>query len=195
MQEILFGYKLDPTTWAYVSSLMILGIYFKFHRFWSVRNLDLVALLCFSPGLVLIYLGLDPALQKKDPAQVAQLIRAGYVWLFATGGVVLIRLLLDPVMVRRPLLEPNLNASGLTFTGVALLVFLMANIVTSPKERLEYRLAVEAQHEARTVVDPGFPPFQKFADFPNQVMFPNQATVAPVPARSGRTPDRAAPRL
>jgi hypothetical protein len=169
MQEILFGYKLNPTTWVYVSSLMILGIYFKFHRFWSVRNLDLVALLCLSPGLLLIYLGLDPELQKKDPAQVAQLIRVGYIWLFATGGVILVRLLLDPVMVRRPLLEPNLNASGLTFTGLALLVFLMANIVTSPKERLEYRLA-EAQHEAKPLADPGFPPYQKFANFPNQVM-------------------------
>jgi len=172
MQEILFGYKLNPTTWAYVSSLMILGIYFKFHRFWSVRNLDLVALLCFSPGLLLIYLGVDPELQKKDPVQAAQLIRAGYVWLFATGGVVLVRLLLDPVMVRRPLLEPNLNASGLTFTGAALLVFLMANIITSPKERLEYRLAVAAaaQPEDKTLADPGFPPFERFARFPNKVM-------------------------
>jgi hypothetical protein len=173
MQEILFGYKLNPTTWAYVSSLMILGIYFKFHRFWSVRNLDLVTLLCFSPGLLLIYLGLDPEPQKKDPAQVAQvaqLMRLGYVWLFATGGVVLVRLLLDPVMVRRPLLEPNLNASGLSFTGAALLVFLMANIVTSPKERLEFRLAAQAQHEAKTLTNPGFPPFERFANFPNQVM-------------------------
>ena len=34
-------------------------------------------------------------------------------------------------MVRRPLLEPNLSASGLTFTGVALLVFLMANVMTT----------------------------------------------------------------
>ena len=58
MQEILFGYKLDPTTWAYVSALMMVGIYFKFRRFWSVRNLDLVALISFSPGLLLIYHGL-----------------------------------------------------------------------------------------------------------------------------------------
>ncbi len=41
---------LNPTTWAYVSSLMMIGIYFKFHRFWSVRNLDLVALIAFAPG-------------------------------------------------------------------------------------------------------------------------------------------------
>ncbi len=33
-------------------------------------------------------------------------------------------------MVRRPLLEPNLSPGGLTFIGVSLLVFLMANVVT-----------------------------------------------------------------
>ena len=116
MQEILFGYKLNPTTWAYISTLMMIGIYFKFHRFWSVRNLDLVALVCFSPALLLIYYGLS----TPRP----ELVQAGYVWLFAVSAFLLIRLLLDPVMVRRPLLEPNLSASGLTFTGISLLIFL-----------------------------------------------------------------------
>ena len=151
MQEILFGYKLNPTTWAYVSALMMIGIYFKFHRFWSVRNLDLVALIAFSPGFLLLYYGLlgqSPELMKAwgivaaDAAHYQELsthlIRAGYVWLFAVSGFFLIRLLLDPMMVRRPLLEPNLSASGLTFTGAALLVFLMANVITCPPERLEY---------------------------------------------------------
>ena len=58
MQEILFGYRLNPTTWAYISALMMIGIYFKFRRFWSVRNLDLVALIGFSPGFLLVYYGL-----------------------------------------------------------------------------------------------------------------------------------------
>jgi hypothetical protein len=45
-------------------------------------------------------------------------------------------------MVRRPLLEPNLNASGLTFTGAALMVFLTASLLADkPPERLEHRLA------------------------------------------------------
>ena len=52
----------------------------------------------------------------------------GYAWLFGVGGFFVVRLLLDPLMVRRPLLEPNLSASGLTFACVALLVFLMANV-------------------------------------------------------------------
>jgi hypothetical protein len=34
-------------------------------------------------------------------------------------------------MVRRPLLEPNLSVGGMTFLGVSLFVFLMANVVNS----------------------------------------------------------------
>jgi hypothetical protein len=160
MQGILFEYKMDPTTWAYVSALMMIGIYFKFRRFWSVRNLDLIALISFSPGFLLVYHGL---LKDND-----DLVRAGYVWLFAVGAFFLVRLLLDPVMVRRPLLEPNLSASGLTFTGVSLLIFLMANVITTPKERLEYELA---KHDASASVleketvsaSPGFVWFHTFA--------------------------------
>ena len=35
-------------------------------------------------------------------------------------------------MVRRPLLDPNLSAGGLTFIGCSLFVFLMANVVSRP---------------------------------------------------------------
>lgn len=123
MQQILFEYEMNPTTWVYVSSLMIIGIYFKFHRFWSVRNLDLVGLIAFAPALLL--------LSHEQP-------QWGYVWLFSVSACFLVRLLLDPVMVRRPLLEPNLSASGLTFTGAALLVFLMTNVIIGkvPDEHL-----------------------------------------------------------
>ena len=55
---------------------------------------------------------------KDSNARASRLDNVGYVWLFAVSGFFLVRLLLDPVMVRRPLLEPNLSASGLTFTGV-----------------------------------------------------------------------------
>ena len=161
MQEILFDYKLNPTTWAYISALMLVGIYFKFRRFWSVRNLDLVALIAFSPGLLLVYYGLS----KQTP----DWIRAGYVWLYAMGAFFLIRLLLDPVMVRRPLLEPNLSASGLTFTGVALLVFLMANVITSPPERLERLLA---KQETPAHASPGCDFFYTFAGYSNQPIAP-----------------------
>ncbi len=152
MREILFEFQLSPTTWAYVSALMTIGVFFKFHRFWSVRNLDLIALIAFSPGLLLIYHGL---LQN-----LPMLVQGGYAWLFAVGGFFLIRLLLDPVMVRRPLLEPNLSASGLTFTGASLLVFLMANVIMNPRERLEYQLA---EQPVVTEATPGYLPLLRLA--------------------------------
>ncbi|MCE5303428.1 MAG: hypothetical protein LLF97_10015 [Planctomycetaceae bacterium] len=159
MQEILYGYRLNPITWAYISALMMIGIYFKFQRFWSVRNLDLVGLLAFSPALLLIYYGL---LRNQR-----ELIQTGYAWLFVVGGVFLVRLLLDPVMVRRPLLEPNLSAGGLTFTGLALMVFLMANVITAPRERVEQLLAEKNVSEA---TNPGFLPFERFSKLSTQAI-------------------------
>jgi hypothetical protein len=126
MSEILFRYeRVDPTSWAYLSSLLLLAIYFKFSRFWSVRNLDLLGLILYAPGLILIKAGLD---QPGDAATPA-LAHFGFAWLFAVNVLFLIRLLLDLSMVRRPLLEPNMTAGGLTFLGVSLFVFLMANVL------------------------------------------------------------------
>jgi hypothetical protein len=160
MQQILFDYRINPTTWAYLSSLLMIGIYFKFHRFWSVRNLDLVALIGFGPGLLMIYYGMS-----KDNAG---LVGGGYVWMFAVNGFFLIRALLDPVMVRRPLLEPNLSVSGLTFTGISLLIFLMANVVKTPPERLDSVLCQPAGEKAEAKLQqpsPGYAPFQDLAAY------------------------------
>lgn len=155
MQRILFEYSLNPTTWAYLSALLTLGIYFKFHRFWSVRNLDLVGLIAFSPGMLLVYHGLT----RGEP----ELVQLGYAWLFAVGAVFVVRLFLDPIMVRRPLLEPNLNASGLTFTGVALLAFLLGNILAAdPPDRLEFALA---RAKGTGIYSPGLPAFWYLASF------------------------------
>ena len=57
----------------------------------------------------------------------------GYLWLFVIGAFFLLRLLIDPAMVRRPLLEPNLSASGLTFACASMLVFLMSNVIIPEK--------------------------------------------------------------
>src|SRR5437667_10449956 len=55
MSEILFHYrKVDPTTWVYLSSLLMICVFFQFNRFWSVRNLDLVLLILLAPGLLMV---------------------------------------------------------------------------------------------------------------------------------------------
>ena len=233
MHEFLFQYhKVYPTTWAYLSSLLMIGLYFKFGRFWSVRNLDLVLLVMLAPGLLLVHAGHelqlaaaarnaeeaaaekpaaeesppptanlpgdnnstppletdddDPAATSREPiepvvavsletlqqepaeteAPAAEAVeetktthsgrdvkRAGYVWLFGVAAVILARLLADPNMVRRPLLEPNLSQGGMVFIGVSMFLFLMANIVTSvpTDEDLRGSRAVEQYYTSDTV--------------------------------------------
>ncbi|MDZ4820065.1 MAG: hypothetical protein SGJ20_13940 [Planctomycetota bacterium] len=123
MSEILSHYhKVNPTTWVYLSSLLMIALFFKFSRVWSVRNLDLIGLIMLAPGLLCVVYG-------RELGQAA-ILQVGYIWLFSVGGFFLLRMLLDPLMVRRPLLEPNLSVGGLTFLGISLLIFLMANVVT-----------------------------------------------------------------
>jgi hypothetical protein len=99
----------------------MIALYFKFNRILSVRNLDLLALIALAPALLMVQYGRVHAIPNIQ--------HAGYIWLFAVSGLFLLRLLLDPAMVRRPLLEPNLSVGGLTFLGISLFVFLMANVV------------------------------------------------------------------
>lgn len=180
MSEILLHYKRpDPTTWVYLSSFLTIGLFFVFHRFWSMRNLDLVLLILLAPGLLIVYEGrrarmLEDAAARpvearalanadlantpmadedaaamlaedqssdeptatgsspKFPTFAARDIeRYGFVWMLFVQVLILARLLLDPLMVRRPLLDPNLTAGGLTFIGIWLFIFMMANVITS----------------------------------------------------------------
>ncbi len=224
MSEILFQYKkVDPTSWAYLSSLLMVALFFKFNRFWSVRNLDLLLLIWLAPGLLMVNSGLrrvhqlereeavavaaskqeaaaksalasstaaseaakeassgeaapkqdqppselaaSPAIatatkEKETPAgsplptaadlesnlskakipatarpseltKFRDIALFGFLWLFVGLGFLLIRLLFDPTMTRRPLLEPNLSPGGLLFLGFWLFAFHVANILHS----------------------------------------------------------------
>lgn len=115
-------------TWVYFSTLLTIAIYFKFSRLWSLRNLDLLFLILLTPGLVTEAIGREKGWTYWE--------HFGYIWLFAIGGLFLIRLLLDPMMVRRPLLEPNLSVGGMTFLGIALLFFMMARVWTVNENEL-----------------------------------------------------------
>ncbi len=123
MREIFtHDFAISPTTWVYLSSLLMLSLFFKFNRLWSLRNVDLLAIILLAPGLVLIDFGQH---RNRPPYEMA-----GYIWLFTIGGVLLIRMLLDSMMVRRPLLEPNLSLGGMIFLTVCLFGFLMYKVLT-----------------------------------------------------------------
>lgn len=99
------GYDLSPTTWFYLSFVLIVAVFFRFSRFWSLRNFDLGLLLAAPAGLLLV----------RDPETAP----VGFTWLFAVTGMFLLRLLVDPFLRRRPHLGQNLNAPGSAFLCVA----------------------------------------------------------------------------
>lgn len=182
MPSLSIAYEtIPPTTWAYMSSLLMIALFFRFNRFWSVRNLDLLLIVLLAPGLLMVESGrlsqtqrpgfksdaltagkkqvdnppevsadrnpaIDPVSVANPPEPESQLESSasvfaegesvplqtwGYIWLFSIGGLVLIRMLIDSALIRKPLLDPNLNSSGLIFLGVSLMVFLFANIIIS----------------------------------------------------------------
>ncbi len=189
MEAFPFGYeRIEGTTWAYLSSLLMLALFFKFNRFWSVRNLDLFLIIMLAPGLLMVDSGqrwvADYQKQQSKEAPVSaestnalislnsnpkatnltgidgddsdefqsesvggsdvktktdldsakqKLIiqkpttdtkghtwqRWGYYWLFGIGAIFLVRMLIDPSLTRRPLLDSNLAIGGLVFLPVA----------------------------------------------------------------------------
>ena len=112
-----------------------------------------------APGILAIEYG---GYKANVPDQ-----QLGYVWIFVVSAWFLVRMLCDSMMVRRPMLEPNLATGGLVFLGVSLLVFLLANVITTRPQRddmagaagatrLEARDAnVDADQLAR--LGPGYP--------------------------------------
>lgn len=118
MEIFLRDYEVNHATWFYLSLLLILAVYFRFNRLWSLRNLDLCLLLSVAPGM-LFTMQSDQALQML-----------GYAWLFAVAGLFLVRLFADPLLRRRPQFEQNLNSAGLAFLCVSGFVFLMTNAIT-----------------------------------------------------------------
>lgn len=259
MGDILLYYRRpDPTTWVYLSSFLTIGLYFAFHRFWSIRNLDIILLILLAPGLLMVHegrrrqlrtlnsmeaaqvlretgqnenladpleidldesvnrmrsapltlvsaptqdspspnsgtpdadtpddqpessgaaesdenggeTGTEPGPEASEPSESSaadeelagegktsdedaqsiesdsanasagandgitprDLQRLGFVSLFVIQALILIRLMLDPLMTRRPLLEPNLTIGGLNFIGLSLFIFMMANVLNS----------------------------------------------------------------
>jgi hypothetical protein len=185
MSEILFQYyRVNPTTWFYLSSLLSIALFFKFNRIWSIRNLDLALLILYAPGLLAVEYG-----GFKAELEVEQL---GFLWLFGVTLAFMFRMLFDSLMVRRPLLEPNLTTGGLNFLGISLLIFLMANVITSrPQADAVAVAAAAARMEAQdATVDadqlarlgPGYPLLFLLPQISTQSLFSSGETDGDTPA-------------
>jgi hypothetical protein len=126
MGSILREYSVNDATWFYLSLLLILAVFFRFNRVFSLRNLDLALLLSIAPGLLLV--------QRHE-----EFGDFGYGWLFVVTGCLLVRLFSDSFWKRRPLLEQNLNPPGMAFLAVSTFIFLVSSALTAslPQETVE----------------------------------------------------------
>lgn len=118
MDVLLQGYDVNRPTWFYLSLLLIVSVYFRFTRLFSLRNADLCLLLAASPGL--IFVG-----STDSDAQFF-----GHAWLLAVASLFLIRLFADPYLGRRPYLGQNLNPQGMGFLCASACAFLMTQAIT-----------------------------------------------------------------
>ena len=159
----------DPTWWAYVG-LLIIAVYFRFSRAFSVRNLDLLLLIGLSTSLTAtLEFPRHPTEQAaayrsspitsqttpKPPDSAIQLVslqqttndeaptldppvtrstlhRWGSLCLVAFTLLLLVRLVLDESLTRRPKLDQNLNTAGLLFLCIPAFAILMAHVAFRP---------------------------------------------------------------
>ncbi len=255
MAEV-FRYEVIPSSsWAYLSTILMVSLFLKFGRFFSLRNLDIVLLALLAPGLlVVLHMGelrnqIDVKINKisdlerrnadrsaastqskidaesdlsdgtDNPAQqkpsqkgqkgslgedgfqeirtaelnesadasangppsdnaakvdvdgkdekpeltelqlrISNLVTEsgklrgqqldGHKWLVFVGICLMVRMLIDPYMIRRPLLEPNLEFSGLTFLTIILLFVLIANLVSAKVTNEDIVVAAEGKELA-----------------------------------------------
>jgi len=160
----------NPTWWVYVG-LLVIAVYFRFSRVFSVRNLDLLLLLSVSTSLTATVLyrdrawaaesdggplltrvntlvadvlgggagstipvsyridevrpganlesgaergGLARQILNSDVSRRHPMYRWGSLILLASSACLLVRLMFDESLTRRPRLDQNLNLSGLS---------------------------------------------------------------------------------
>ena len=134
---------LDPRIWLFLALLSCLTLFFKFNRFWSIRNLDLLLLFALAPGLMML-VG-----RGFPPPWVA------YVGLFLGSALWLVRCLIDLGLTRRPLLEPNLNSAGLACLAAGVLGLLLAETVSLPVDEGAARNPADPHAKPGERITPG----------------------------------------
>jgi hypothetical protein len=134
---------LGPRVWLFLALLSCLTLFFKFNRFWSIRNLDLLLLFALAPGLMML-VG-----QGNGSSWTA------YVLLFMGSALWIIRCVLDLALNRRPVLEPNLNSAGLACLAAGVLGLLLAETVRLPVDEGAARNPADPHTKPGERITPG----------------------------------------
>src|SRR5262245_57393621 len=111
----------NATTWFYLSLMLAIGMFFKFNRFFSLRNWDILTLYLLVPGFLFLHHAYS--IDRDSPfanAEAAGPATYGFVWLMIGSACFFIRCMLDMTLVSRPAMTPNLNLAGLAWFAGAL---------------------------------------------------------------------------
>ncbi|MEZ6123497.1 MAG: hypothetical protein R3C49_10015 [Planctomycetaceae bacterium] len=156
--QFLFVNVHSPQWLLYVSVLLI-AVFFRFSRLMTVRNLDLVLMLSLSTALVVsaasrtldaVDARLSQPILQNDHASESMvadsdvssveilnpLHRWSSILVLALSALVILRLMFDESLTRRPRLEQNLNQAGLTFLLIpAFCILMMGVFLKEPPRR------------------------------------------------------------
>ena len=145
----------NAPTWFYFSLFLAFAIFFRFQRPFTLRNWDILALFLMAPGLLL----LQETKLSAHSADAPPSTTIAYLWLLAASGYWLIRVLLDLVLERRPVLHVNLTVAGLVCLGLGLAVGLTAvalrRSVTEQAELGRHPPPLQQVHEQATAMVAG----------------------------------------
>lgn len=129
MESLADHWDVAGSVWFWFSLPLILTVFFRFNRIWSLRNLDLLLLTAVAIGVVLVrhdWLG--------ETAAVA--------WQLTATSLLLCRLLYDGFVKRRPRIETNLSPPALVFLGAAGIALLVTSLAVTPAAAPSQRVVV-----------------------------------------------------
>ncbi|CAN5620905.1 hypothetical protein BH11PLA2_BH11PLA2_19520 [soil metagenome] len=115
----------SQATWFYWSLILVVTLFFQFVRWWSLRNLDLLALYLLVPGMLLVQAG------HTNPAASGMRF-SGYIALLSASAFWLLRSLFDGLLTRRPTYRANINAAGMVWLGFALFAAMTVATLRKP---------------------------------------------------------------
>lgn len=118
-------------TWLFYAALLVLAVFFRFSRLLSVRNLDVGLILALSAALVLNdnwttnSTEVGPEVQSASQSDLSQW---STIVLLSLSVLLIVRLIFDESLTRRPRLGQNLNRAGLAFLCVPAFAILMTSV-------------------------------------------------------------------
>lgn len=160
--QILFV-TVHSSTWLLYVAVLLVAVFFRFSRIWSVRNLDLVLTLLLSTAVVVegrarsLLDGPDEITAERT-IELEALASWGSIAVLSLSILVIFRLIFDEWMTRRPRLEQNLNQAGLTFLLIPAFSILMIGVFLKQPpaknvDSVEAGVALLERHESARAVD------------------------------------------